>query len=67
MSSYWVNFARSGNPNGTGLPEWPAFDDNRGGDVLVLDADAAAEASQVPPAESLQLFDEAYEQLLRNL
>jgi hypothetical protein len=35
--------------------------------VLVLDADAAAEASQVPPAESLQLFDEAYEQLLRNL
>ncbi|WP_091507472.1 carboxylesterase/lipase family protein [Flexibacter flexilis] len=25
MSSYWVNFARNGNPNGQTLPPWPAF------------------------------------------
>ena len=23
ISSYWVNFAANGNPNGKGLPSWP--------------------------------------------
>lgn len=42
ITSYWTNFAKNGNPNGPGLPQWPAWD-AKGRQLLRLNASPHAE------------------------
>jgi len=57
MMMYWVNFAKTGDPNGTGLPNWPAFNQNAQ-QVVYFDATIAAKA--VPNLAQLQVLDDYF-------
>jgi para-nitrobenzyl esterase len=57
MSGYWTNFAKSGNPNGPGLPFWPAFA-NPDGRVLSLGDPIVVRG--VANISSLSVFDAVY-------
>ena len=56
LRRYWVNFARSGNPNGPGLPAWPAFS-TRAPRAMTFGETAAAAAA---PNQPLYRFWDVY-------
>ncbi|TPG66338.1 carboxylesterase/lipase family protein [Hymenobacter nivis] len=52
MMAYWVNFVRTGNPNGPGLPPWPAYQSARP-QVMLLDLSPSARSLPDQPALNL--------------
>jgi para-nitrobenzyl esterase len=56
MQTYWTNFAKTGNPNGAGLPNWPAYD---GAKQAYLDfTPAGPEAKTALRAKQCAVFQE---------
>jgi para-nitrobenzyl esterase len=42
MMSYWSNFAKNGDPNGPGLPRWPAYGADSNFSVMHITASSSA-------------------------
>lgn len=54
ISSYWVNFATKGDPNGKGLPKWPSYSEKT---HLVIQLGDKVEAVQLPHQARLDFWD----------
>jgi len=46
MQQYFANFVRQGDPNGPGLPQWPAINRSDPPQVMVLDVQSRAVPEQ---------------------
>jgi para-nitrobenzyl esterase len=58
MGTYWTNFAKSGDPNGESVPEWPVFSE---ANPEVMYFGPTPRIGPVPGAVSLEILDDYFE------
>jgi para-nitrobenzyl esterase len=58
MRTYWTNFAKTGDPNGAGLPSWPAFSKARSQTLYI--ASGNTRAVPVVDENGLKALDEYF-------
>ena len=57
IQQYWVNFAKTCNPNGKGLPYWPSFDDSK---PTTMQFSNGASLIMVPNRDQINFIDRFY-------
>jgi para-nitrobenzyl esterase len=57
LQQYWVNFAKTGNPNSKGLPYWPTFDDAK---PTTMQFSNGATLIMVPNRDQINFVDRYY-------
>jgi para-nitrobenzyl esterase len=58
MASYWVNFAATGNPNGDGLPAWPAYTQEQDESLEFGDTVRVSRAVRAARLDFMDRYDE---------
>jgi para-nitrobenzyl esterase len=46
MQAYFANFIKTGNPNGSGLPQWPVASASKGIQVMQIDVKSEVKPDQ---------------------
>ncbi|MDP2891452.1 MAG: carboxylesterase family protein [Bacteroidota bacterium] len=59
MNAYWTNFARTGNPNGKGLPVWPIYNTQKE-EILDIDLDGKPVGRPDPRKARLDVVEKAF-------
>jgi para-nitrobenzyl esterase len=61
MNTYWTNFAKTGNPNGKGLPVWPQYDTQKE-EILDVDLDGKVVSKPDPRKARFNVIEKAFKQ-----
>ena len=64
MNTYWINFAKTGNPNGNGLPNWPLYDIQKE-EILDIDLDGKPVNKADPRKARFNVIEKAFKKRTR--
>ena len=66
MNTYWANFAKTGNPNGKGVPTWPLYDSQKE-EMLDVELDGKAVAKPDPRKARFNVIEKALDKRRGNI